>query len=85
MYTVQNNRQREILRQLDRQEEEVGTDRCIPFRSIDRDREGQLDRQEEEVGTDRCIQLRTIDREKYLDSQIDRRRQVQIDVYNLKQ
>ena len=40
-------------RQLDREEEEeVGTDRCIQLRSINRD--SQLDREEEEkVGTDR--------------------------------
>ena len=42
--------------------EEVGTDRCIQLRTIDRER--YLDRQEEEVGTDRCILLRTIDRER---------------------
>ena len=59
MYTTENNRQREIERQLDRQEE---------------------------VGTDRCIQHRTIGTERQRDSQIDRRRrQVQIDVYNIEQ
>ena len=38
MYTTQNNRQREIERQLDRQEvEEVGTDRGKEHRTIDRE------------------------------------------------
>ena len=60
MYTTQNNRQ--IEKQLDREEEEVATDRCIQHRTIDRE--------EGEVGTDRCIQHRTIDRQR--DSQIDR-------------
>ena len=49
MYVTQNTRQRE--RQLDREEEEVATDRCIQHRTIDRER--QLDREEEEEATDR--------------------------------
>ena len=36
--TTQNNRQ--IERLLDREKEEVATDRCIQFRTIDRQREG---------------------------------------------
>ena len=36
MYTIQNNRQRENERKLDRQEE-VATDRCIQLRTIDRE------------------------------------------------
>ncbi len=35
MYTTQNNRQRE--RYLDREEEEVGTDRCTQHRTIERE------------------------------------------------
>ena len=90
MYTTQNNRQ--IERQLDReeQEEEVGTNRCIQHRTIDRqiDRqsiaqinrqiERQLDKEEEEeVGTDRCTQHKTIDRQRDSLSHktIDRQRQ----------
>ena len=54
---TQNNRQ--IENQLDREEEEEATDRCIQHILIDR----KLDREEEEEATDRCIQHRTIDRE----------------------
>ena len=44
MYTTQNNRY--IERQLDREEEEeVGTDRCIQHRTIERQRDSQIERQ----------------------------------------
>ncbi len=63
MYTTYNNRQ--IERQLDREEEEkVGTDRCIQHRTIDRQKDSQIDRVEEEVGTDRFLQHTTIDRQR---------------------
>ena len=86
MFTTYNNRQLE--RQLDRDEEDVGPDRCIQLKTKDRQRdsqiERQLDREEEEVGTGLCLQHTTIDSQR--DSKIEmRRRQVQIDVYNLKQ
>ena len=70
MYTTQNNIQKE--RQLDREEEEEGTNRCIQHRTIDR----QID----------SLSHRSIDRQR--DSQIKRkrrRRQIQIDVHNIKQ
>ena len=87
MYTTQNNRQREIERQLlDREEEEVGTDRCIQLRKIDREIVRQLlDREEEEVGTDRCKEHRTIDREIVRQTGGGGGRYRQIDVYNLDQ
>ena len=51
---------------------------------INRQIERQLQREVEEVGTGRCIQHRTIDRQR--DSQVEkRRRQVQVDVYNIEQ
>ena len=51
MYTTQNNRQ--IERQLDREEEEVATDRQM-YTTIGRER--LLDREEEKVvATGRCI------------------------------
>ena len=59
MYTNYNYRQ--IERQFDREEEKVGTDRCIQH--ITKDREIVNRQEEEEVGTDRCIQHITIDRE----------------------
>ena len=75
MYTTQNNRQ--IDRQLERQEEEVGTDRCIQLRTIDREIVRQTGG--EEVGRDR--QMYTTQNNRQRDSKIDRRRrQVQIDV-----
>ena len=94
MYATKKNRQ--IEKQLDREEEEEdATDRCTQHRTIDRE-EGEvgtdrciqhrkIDREEEEVATDRCIQHRTIDRQR--DSQIERRRGSyrQIDVYNTEQ
>ena len=58
MYTTQNNRQ--IENQLDREEEEEPTDRCIQHILIER----KLDSEEEEDATDRCTQHRTIDRKK---------------------
>ena len=35
MYTTKNNKQ--IKKQLDREEEEAGTDRCIQLKTIDRE------------------------------------------------
>ena len=128
MFTTYNNRQ--IERQLDREEEEVGTGLCLQLRliyrykdskierrrrqvqedvnnlkqQIDREivrqrrggrnrfmykkynnRQRQLGREEqEEVGTAFGLQYTTIVRQR--DSQIERKkRQVQVDVYNLKQ
>ena len=68
MYTTQNNRQ--IERQLDREEGEVGTERCTQQSTIDKWRES--------------LQHRTIDRQR--DSKIERKgRQEQIDVHNIEQ
>ncbi len=62
MNTKQNNRQRES--NIDREKEEVDTDRCMYTTQNNRQRESNIDREEEEeVGTDRSTQLRTIDRE----------------------
>ena len=52
MYTTQNNGQRE--RQLDREEEEVATDRQMYTTQNNRQRERQLDEEEKEA-TDRCM------------------------------
>ena len=82
------NLEQQIERQLDRQEREVGTDRCIQLRTIDR----EIVRQTGGGGGGRYRQMniaqnnrqREIERQR--DSKIDRRRrQVQIDVYNLEQ
>ena len=51
MYTTQNNRQ--IDKQLDREEEEVATDRQMYTTQDNRQMERQLDREEEGVATDR--------------------------------
>ena len=67
MYTTSNNRQ--IERQLDREEGEVGTDRCILHRTIDRQRDS--------------LQHRPIARQ--VDSLERRGRKLQIDVHNIKQ
>ena len=68
---------REIESYLDREEdEEVGTGRCIQQVTIDRQRFTQIER---------CIQHTTIYRQR--DTQIEkrRRRQAQVDVYNIHQ
>ena len=84
MYTTQINRQ--IERQLQREEEEkVDKNRCIQHRTRDRQRDSQIDREEEEVCTGRCIQHRTIDRQRDTYKERRRRRQAQIDVYNIEQ
>ena len=49
------NLEQQIERYLDREEEKVGTNRCIQLRTINRE--------EEEAATNRSIQLRTLDRE----------------------
>ena len=59
MFTAYNNRF--IERKLVKDEEEVGTDRCLQQKN-NRLIERYLEREEEEVGTDRCIQLKTKDR-----------------------
>ncbi len=50
MYTSQNNRQ--IERQLGREEEEVASDRQMYTTQFNRQIERQLNREEEEVATD---------------------------------
>ena len=86
MYTIQNNRYREIVRYLDRQEEEVATDRCIQFRKIERERQrdSKIDRRRRQLQIDVYNIEQQIERQR--DSQIDRRRrQLQKDVHNLEQ
>ena len=47
-FIAQNNRQR-MQRQLDREEGEVGTDRCIQHRAIDRQKDSQIERKGRQV------------------------------------
>ena len=61
MYTTENNRQ--IERQFDREEEEVGTDRCVQQRTIDRER-----------GRGRYRQMYTTENNRQIERQYDRER-----------
>ena len=65
MYTTQNNRQ--IERQLDREEGEVGTDRGTQHRTIDRKRDSQIERW-------RQVQIHVYNIEQQIDREIVRQR-----------
>ena len=68
------NIEQQIERQLDREEEEVATDRQMYTTQNNRQRERQLDREQEEEkeATDRCIQHRRRRRRKRRRLHIDR-------------
>ena len=83
MYTTQTNRQRE--RQLDREEEEVATDRQMYTTQTNRQRERQLDREEEDVATDWSMYTTQTNRQIEIVRQRGGGGYRQIDVCNIEQ
>ena len=71
MYTTQNNRQ--IERQLDREEEEISTDRCIQHRTIDRQRDSQIERKGRQIQL--CRQMHTTQNNRQKERQLDREKE----------